>query len=84
MNERSISPFEFYGEPQPETDAVIVLHEFRSSDTLSNLANLFYGDWQLWRDIAERNDIVDVRQIDSGTTLVIPQRPLEKGLYESK
>lgn len=80
---RSISPFEEFGQYVPQTDASLRIHVWRDGDTISGLANRYLGDWRLWRLIAQRNNILDVRQIQRGTKLLIPQRPLEKGKYES-
>lgn len=83
MSERSISPFERYGTARPVEDAALQIGVFTATDTLSLLAERYYGDWRLWRVIAERNKIVDPRQVEIGLQLVIPRRPLEKGRYES-
>ncbi len=83
MSERSISPFERYGAARPTADAVLQVHVFARTDKISALAQKYYGDWRLWRIIAERNKIADVRQIEIGTELIIPRRPLERGRYES-
>ena len=80
---RSVSPFERYGKAAPLSDASIRIHTFIVTDTISNVAEKYYGDWSVWRLIAERNAIADVRQIEPGTQLIIPQRPLETGQYES-
>jgi nucleoid-associated protein YgaU len=80
---RSISPFERYGKANPDADASLKVHVAVVTDTVSSLANRYYGDWRLWRVIAERNDLTDVRQLVPGTQLVIPRRPLETGRYES-
>jgi nucleoid-associated protein YgaU len=80
---RSVSPFERYGRFHPETDSLLQEHVFRAGDTLSGLAHLYYGDWRLWRLIADRNQIIDARTIPIGTTLMIPKRPLEYRRYES-
>lgn len=80
---RSISPYERYGIAVPNTDAVLQIHTFIVTDTISLLADRYFGDWRLWRLIAERNAIADVRTIEPGTQLIIPQRPLRSGLYES-
>lgn len=80
---RSISPYEKYGIAVPLTDAALKTHVFTRTDTISSLAHKYYGDWSLWRLIADRNSIADVRKIEPGTKLIIPQRPLEKGRYES-
>ncbi len=80
---RSLSPFERYGKFHPEEDARLKEHVWREGDTLSGLAHEHYGDWRLWRLIADRNAIIDARQIEPGTLLVIPDLPPQKGRYES-
>ena len=80
---RSISPYERYGKVTPILDAVLQIHVWTMTDTISALAERYFGDWRLWRVIANRNAIADVRQIETGTQLIIPQRPLETGRYES-
>lgn len=80
---RSISPYERYGQPSPVTDANLQEYVCRVNDTLSALSHRFYGDWRLWRLIAERNNLADVRDLAPGTRLVIPQKPLQSGRYES-
>lgn len=79
---RSVSPYEFYGAPTPIEDAAIVEHLFVAGETLSGLAHFYYEDWRLWRIIAGRNNIKDVRQITPGTILLIPEQPLEVGDFE--
>jgi nucleoid-associated protein YgaU len=79
---RSVSPYERFGNFVPETDGNLELYFWRQEDTISGLAYRKYGDWRLWRLIAARNKVVDVRQIAPGTALLIPQKPLEKGKYE--
>lgn len=78
-----LTPYEKFGESSPEPDAYLEETVFRAGDTLSGIAYRFYGDWQQWRAIADKNSIVDVRQIAIGTRLVIPPRQLETGRYES-
>ena len=80
---RSITPYERFGTPSPQADSQLEEYVFRALDTLSGIAHRFYGDWRLWRVIADRNAIVDVRAIAPGTVLLIPPRPLESGRYES-
>lgn len=80
---RSISPYERYGKAAPASDASLQVHTFLVSDTISNIADRYFGDWRLWRLIADRNSITDVRQITPGTQIIIPKRPLERGRYES-
>ncbi len=83
MRMRSVSPFEKFGKVTPIDDALVRQHVFAVTDSLSALAHRFYGDWMLWRVIADRNEIADVRQIVPGAVLIIPRKPLEKGRYES-
>lgn len=80
---RSVSPYELYGAPTPIEDAVLIEHLFIAGETISGLAHRYYGDWKLWRRIAERNRIDDVRRIAPGTALLIPEQTLEIGVYES-
>lgn len=80
---RSITPFERFGQSNPDADAHLVEYVFRALDTITGIAHRFYGDWRNWRVIADRNNIVDVRTIEPGTVLLIPPRPLESGRYES-
>lgn len=84
MNEsRSISPFELYGAPAPIEDAVLIEHLVVAGETISGLAHRYYDDWRLWRVIAARNNLADVRRIAPGIVLLIPEQPLERGVYES-
>ncbi|HXG23678.1 MAG TPA: hypothetical protein VNJ09_03915 [Chthonomonadales bacterium] len=79
---RSISPYERFGQYRPDEDANLEEYIWTDGDTITGLAHRKYGDWRLWRTIADRNQILDVRAIASGTVLLIPERPLEKGIYE--
>lgn len=81
--DRSISAFERFGGYFPLEDAALTVHQFVAGETLSGLAHRYYGDWRLWRGIADRNEIKDPRQIPVGTQLFIPDRPLEAGAFES-
>lgn len=83
MSMRSISPYERFGKAAPAGDAQLRIHTFVVTDTVSGLAEKYLDDWRLWRLIAERNEIGDVRKIEPGTLLIIPRRPPEKGTYES-
>ncbi len=83
MSERSISPYERFGAARPVGDAILQIHVFTVTDTISSLAQLYFGDWRKWRLIAERNNIADVRQIESGAELIIPRLALTTGRYES-
>lgn len=80
---RSQTPYERFGEPNPEPDAYLEERIFRAGDTLSGIAHQVYGDWRLWRLIADRSAIVDPRKVEPGTRLLIPPQPLESGRYES-
>ena len=80
---RSITPFERFGQSNPAPDANLDQYVFRAGDTISGLANRFYGDWRQWRLIADQNGLVDVRQIAPGTRLLIPPAPLQAGTFES-
>jgi nucleoid-associated protein YgaU len=90
MAGRSVSPFEQYGTATPASDLALTVYVFNMSDTISGLAYRFYGDWTMWRLIAERNQEAiaagqqigaDVRQIAPGTRLLIPQMPVQTGIY---
>ncbi|HMU34477.1 MAG: LysM peptidoglycan-binding domain-containing protein [Acidobacteria bacterium] len=83
MGARSISPYERFGTATPSRDARLIVHVVTRGETISQLADRYLGDWRLWREIASRNKVLDVRAIAPGTELVIPSRPLEKGRYES-
>lgn len=82
MSERSISPYERYGVAVPAGDAALEVHVWTVTDTISLLAHRHYDDWRLWRLIAEKNNLRDVRRIEPGTVLLIPRIPL-RGMYES-
>jgi nucleoid-associated protein YgaU len=79
----TLTPYERFGEPNPQPDAFLEEWIFRAGDTLTGLAHRFYGDWRLWRVIADRNSIVDVRVIAIGARLLVPPMPLQSGRYES-
>ncbi len=81
---RSPTPYERYGHAKPITEARLRIHVVNVTETISGLAYRYLGDWRLWRQIAERNAIDDVRQITPGTELIIPRRELEKGSFESR
>jgi len=80
---RSLSPYERYGIATPNTEAALRMHVYVVTDTVSAIAERYYGDWRMWRLIAERNQIDDVRTIEPGTELIIPRRPLRTGAFES-
>jgi nucleoid-associated protein YgaU len=80
---KSASPYERFGEVAPASDAFLAVHVVDASETITGIAHRRLGDWRLWRLIADRNRIVDARQIAPGTRLLIPERSLEIGRYES-
>ncbi len=77
-----LSPYERFGEFRPEEDATLEEYVWTDGDTITGLAHRKYEDWRLWRVIADRNNIADVRQIAPGTVLLIPALPLQKGAFE--
>jgi nucleoid-associated protein YgaU len=79
---RSIPPFERHSVYLPETDGRLTVHFYAEFETLTGLAQRYYGDWRLWRLIANRNNIVDARRIVPGTQLFIPARPAQDGAFE--
>lgn len=83
MPNRSISPYERYGQFVPQSDSLLQLHIFNATETLSGLAHRYYGDWRRWRVIARRNNIRDPRKIEPGTQLLIPPKPVQRGRYDS-
>lgn len=83
MSQRSISPYERFGAPVPPSDAYLTEHVYVAGETLSGLSHKYYQDWRLWRVIADRNNVYDPRQIETGTVLLIPNRPVESGSFES-
>lgn len=82
ITERSTSPFERFGQYVPVEDAALTEHLYTAGETLSGLAHRYYNDWRLWRVIADRNKILDPRQIQPGTILLIPERPRERNVLE--
>lgn len=83
MSKRSISPYEKFGVAIPFADAELQIHIFTVTDSITAIAEKYLGDWGAWRLIAERNSIADVRRIEPGTQLIIPNSPLVRGRYES-
>ena len=47
-------------------------HTIQSGDSLSKLAQLFYGNGNKYPKIAEANNLADPNNVPIGTTLVIP------------
>lgn len=80
---RSVSPYERFGEVAPVADSFLTLHVLDATETISGLAHRYYGAWDRWRLICDRNNVADPRQIEPGTALLVPERPLELGRFES-
>ena len=80
---RSIPPYELYGEAVPVTNAGLRVYVFKEGDTITGIAHKFYGNFSLWRLIADRNSIYDPRQVAVGTELLVPELPAETGRFES-
>lgn len=51
-------------------------HTVRAGETLPQIAHRAYGAPEKWRVIAESNDLMDARDLQPGTTLVLP--PIEE------
>jgi nucleoid-associated protein YgaU len=81
--ERSISAYELYGRYSPQAAARMRVHTFKAGETISGLAFRYYGDSSSWRLIADYNHLPDVRRIEPGTQLLVPQVEPERGRYES-
>lgn len=82
MIERSISPVERFGAPVPIDNALLAFHVFVAGETISGISHDAYDDWRDWRDIAAHNQVEDVRRMVPGTTLEIPARRRQEGLFE--
>lgn len=80
---RSLTPYERFGKPNPDADAFLEEYTVKAGDTISGIAHRFYSDWRLWRLIADRNSLIDVRELEIGKTLLVPPKPLAQGRYES-
>jgi nucleoid-associated protein YgaU len=80
---RSFSPFEMFSVVNPGSEARLQEHVFNASETVTGLAHRYYRNWSEWRLIADRNRVVDVRRIEPGARLLIPELPLERGRFES-
>jgi nucleoid-associated protein YgaU len=55
-------------------------HTVIQGETLSGIANRFYGNPQIWRPIAAANGIDDPRSISTGQLLLIPSLPFTERL----
>lgn len=80
---RSISPYERFAVSSPVTDARLRVHVLTAGETLSGLSHRYYGDWRAWREIADRNGVTDPRTLSPGARLLLPDRQLELGSFES-
>lgn len=58
-----------------ETSNYTKLYVVRQGETLNAIANATYGNPALWRPIAIANGIVDVRRVEAGARLLVPQLP---------
>jgi nucleoid-associated protein YgaU len=83
MKQRSIPPYERFGEPSPVTATRLRPHLFVAGETVHGLAHRYFEDWRQWRLIADWNGIRDARRIAPGTVLMIPAAPLQTGRFES-
>lgn len=79
----SLTPFQRYSRAVPVEDAGAKTHVYKDGETLTLLADRYYGDVELWRDIADYNGVTDPRRIAVGTKLLIPPRRLQAGRFES-
>jgi LysM repeat protein len=59
--------------PVPTEDSNVYV--VKSGDTLSSIADRFYGDPELWRAIARANEVADPDTLAVGTRLEIPPDP---------
>lgn len=50
-------------------------HNVVQGETVSGIAYLYYSDPQMWRPIAVANDIDDPRNLQAGSSLMIPSLP---------
>jgi LysM repeat protein len=55
------------------------VHTVVQGETLSSIANRFYGDPQVWRPIAVANELADPRALFTGQVLRIPSLPFTDG-----
>ncbi|QNP49810.1 FecR domain-containing protein [Diaphorobacter aerolatus] len=51
-------------------------HRIRQGDTLERLATEYYGDYKLWPELQQYNQVVDPRRLRPGAVLRIPVRLL--------
>jgi nucleoid-associated protein YgaU len=69
---RTPSPFEKFSIYVPDADANMRIHTLVAGETLTWLAVKYYGTVERWQLIADRNNIVDVRDLEPGAQLIIP------------
>jgi nucleoid-associated protein YgaU len=60
------------GKGEPESSDVIKTRQVRRNDTLHSIAAEEYRDPALWRNIAWANGIINPRDVEPGTVLIIP------------
>lgn len=80
---RTPSPFERFSNFVPEADANMRVHTLVAGETLTGLAVKYYGTVSLWTLIADRNNVVDVRDLEPGAQLIIPAPPASTTELES-
>ncbi|HEX8747380.1 MAG TPA: hypothetical protein VF717_09275 [Pyrinomonadaceae bacterium] len=80
---KSISPFRRYGHFNPQTEERLRVHVVAFGENIDGITHRYWGDRRFWREIATRNNIADPRKLEPGTTLLIPEAPLESGLFNS-
>jgi Contractile injection system tube protein/LysM domain len=65
-------PEEELQENEPNSPDHTKAYVVKQGDTVSGIAGLFYRDPRLWRPIAERNNVVNPRELLAGQVLTIP------------
>ena len=79
-------PYEIFGEPIPAPEETMRVVTLPAGMDVSFVAHLYMNDWMAWHDIADRNQIVDVRKLDDSeqaVRLLIPPPRLQTGTFES-
>lgn len=51
-----------------------IYHLVKEDDTLTSLANKYYGSGRYWYIIADKNDLMDIFYLQIGTMLTIPSK----------
>lgn len=51
-----------------------ILHTVRDEEKLTDIAQNYYGDGKYWYVIADRNNILDIFTLETGTKLIITHR----------